>query len=100
MSARATKATLRLRLFVVADAPNSRRAVRNLRRMLSALSPDAFDRMEVVDVLDNPGAALSEGIIVTPTLQRLEPLPKVIILGDLSDTDRVIASLGLEADTA
>ncbi|MDY6906394.1 MAG: circadian clock KaiB family protein [Thermodesulfobacteriota bacterium] len=64
----------RFRLFVAGDAPNSRLARENLRR-LQEQAPDAVFDIQVVDVLDAPEAALKEGVYVTPALQVLEPGP-------------------------
>jgi len=52
-----------------------------------------------VDVLLEPERALSDGIIVTPTLVRLAPLPVVQILGALSNLGLVRATLGLATRT-
>jgi circadian clock protein KaiB len=49
-----------------------------------------------VDLLQEPLRALSEGILFTPTLVRLSPLPARKIVGDLSDTAGVLLALGLK----
>ncbi|MGZ5818051.1 MAG: circadian clock KaiB family protein [Burkholderiaceae bacterium] len=51
--------------------------------------------IELVDILNEPLRALSEGIIVTPTLVRVSPLPIRHIVGDLCDTEAVLQTLGL-----
>lgn len=56
----------RLRLFIVPESPNSVAAENNLRRAISAA--DEALALEIVDVLKKPEVALSEGILVTPTL--------------------------------
>lgn len=86
---------LLMRLYVAGDGPNSIAARTNLRRMLAAYDPSAHV-VEIVDCLHEPLRALQEGVLVTPTLLRLEPLPVRTIIGTLSDTQRVLEALGLE----
>ena len=84
-----------LRLYVAGQAPNSGRAIANLKAILKAHLPDRH-RLEVVDVLERPERALKDGILVTPTLLKLSPPPSVKIVGDLSETARVLLALGVE----
>ena len=86
---------LLLRLYVAGDAPNSASARVNLRRLLEPYGPGACV-VEVVDCLKQPLRALQEGVLVTPTLVRLEPGPVRTIVGNLSDAARVLEALGLE----
>ena len=87
--------TLVLRLYVGGRAPNSARAISALRTILQMHVADRY-RLEIVDVLDEPLRALQDGILITPTLVKLEPKPLVQIAGNLSETDRVVLALGLE----
>jgi circadian clock protein KaiB len=83
---------LRLRLYVAGHAPNSVRAVANLR----AICDEHFaagHELEIVDLLDHPKRALADGIIVTPTLLKLLPLPVQRVIGTLSDTSQVVLAL-------
>lgn len=84
-----------LRLFVAGNAPNSQRARANLERINDRYF-DSRCRIEIVDVFEQPALALQQGIIVTPTLLRLAPGPLLRIIGDLSDSERVLATLGHE----
>jgi circadian clock protein KaiB len=52
-------------------------------------------RLEVVDLRDRPEVAEQERILATPLLVRTEPLPVRRIVGDLSDPERIVATLGL-----
>ncbi len=92
----ALRPTLRLRLYVAGRAPNSVLALTNLRALLAAgqLEDGALE-LEVVDVLKDPGRALEEGVLVSPTLVRLSPLPVVRIVGSLNDRETVRLALGL-----
>jgi circadian clock protein KaiB len=89
-----------LRLYVAGDAPNSAAARVNLRRVLASQDPASYV-LEIVDCLRQPMRALQEGVLVTPTLGRVEPEPTQTIIGSLSDSARVLQALGLheEAET-
>lgn len=84
-----------LRLYVAGDAPNSARARANLRRLLGAVDPGKYD-LEIIDCLDEPLRALNDGVLVTPTLVRLEPEPQRIVIGSLSATEFVADALDIE----
>jgi circadian clock protein KaiB len=83
-----------LKLYVSGRAPNSQRARSNLDEILEQNRPERFD-LEIIDILENPMRAIKDGILVTPTLCKIAPLPRVEILGNLSDMEKVIQSLGL-----
>lgn len=86
-----------LRLYVAGDAPNSIAARANLRRLLAPYA-GAYS-LEIVDCLKQPMRALQEGVLVTPTLLRLEPGPECTIVGTLRDGARVLETLGFELPT-
>lgn len=84
---------LRLRLYVAGRAPNSLRAIANIK----AICEEHFAsncELEIVDLLEHPRRGLADGIIVTPTLLRLQPLPVQRVIGNLSDTGQVLLALG------
>lgn len=83
----------RLLLFVAGDEPNSQRARHNLRRLESEIGLGYFD-IEVVDVLDDFTSAIEHSILVTPALVVQGEETDVTILGDLSDSQRVLDALG------
>jgi circadian clock protein KaiB len=85
-----------LRLYVTGSTQRSTRAIANLRRVLESELPDRYD-LEVVDVYEHPEAAAEHQIIAAPTLIKLQPEPVQRMIGDLSDTDRVLRGLGLPA---
>lgn len=97
MSARAgsKNAALRLRLFVVGDAPNSVSALSNLRRLL-AEHPGVVAELEIVDVLKQPELGLKANVLVTPTMIKLAPPGERRIIGNLKNTEALIAFLGLD----
>ncbi len=94
-----TKATekrgdrLQLRLYIAGNAPNSVLAVANCRAICASHFEDVD--LEIVDSFEHPDRALADGIIVTPTLLKLAPEPGQRLIGDLSDTQQVLASLGV-----
>ncbi len=84
--------TLRLRLYVSGNAPNSVRAIANAKAICAEHFALRHD-LEVVDLLLRPLRALDDGIVVTPTLVRLLPLPMQRVVGNLSDTQQVLLAL-------
>jgi circadian clock protein KaiB len=74
--------------------------LKNLESLCQRHIGDDFE-LDVVDVLQEPLRALNEGIFVTPTLIRLAPGPREILIGDLSEEAAVLRTLGLTSrDTA
>jgi len=83
---------LQLRLYVAGNAPNSVRAIINLKAICDEHFASAC-ALEIVDLLLHPQRALADGIIVTPTLVKLAPLPVQRVIGTLSDTEQVFQAL-------
>jgi len=84
---------LQLRLYVAGNAPNSVRAIANARAICEEHFNGSHD-LEIVDLLDHPVRGLADGILVTPTLLKLMPLPVQRVIGNLSDTSQVLLALG------
>jgi circadian clock protein KaiB len=91
--------SLRLRLFVAGDEPNSRQARLNLERLCHDYL-DGRVEVEIVDVLKDFRAAVAERVLVTPALIIGTPPARVMVLGNLSDTQRVLAALGVAGKTS
>jgi circadian clock protein KaiB len=87
-----TPPRLRLRLYIAGHAPNSVRATANCRAICDEHFASGHE-LEIVDSLAHPTRALADGIIVTPTLLKLLPLPVQRVIGDLSDTNQVLQTL-------
>jgi circadian clock protein KaiB len=85
--------TYLLRLFVTGASPRTAVAIANLRRICDQELPGQYD-LEIIDVLEFPELAEDERILATPTLIKSLPLPLRRVIGDLSDTEKVL--LGLE----
>jgi circadian clock protein KaiB len=79
-------------LFVAGDETNSRQARENLARLCERCL-DAPCEITIYDVFEAFQPALDHRVLVTPTLIRVRPLPRVTILGNLSDTAKVVAAL-------
>ena len=87
--------TYRLRLFVAGEEANSRQARANLERLCEEYLAGRFE-VEVVDVLKDFRAAVAERVLVTPALIVAAPPPRAVVLGNLSDTPRVLTALGIQ----
>jgi circadian clock protein KaiB len=83
-----------LRLYVAGQSANSLKAFANLKRICDEHLAGQYE-IEVVDLLKNPQLAAGEEIIAIPTLVRRLPVPIRKIIGDLSNTDRVLVGLQL-----
>jgi circadian clock protein KaiB len=83
------------RVYVAGAAPNSLRAIANLYAILRQFLPDEHS-VEIIDILEDPLAALKDGILVTPTVIKLSPAPQRKLLGNLEDRDKVLLALGLD----
>lgn len=92
-AARKTETGLRLRLYIAGNAANSLRAIANAKAICAEHYPLCLD-LEIVDLLEQPRRAQEDGVIVTPTLLRMTPLPIQRVIGDLRDTSRVLTTLG------
>lgn len=87
-------ANFMLRLYIVGQSPKSQAAISNLQQFVGEHISDRC-HIEITDVLVNPELAISDNIIATPTLVRRHPLPMRKIIGDLSDTNKVLQILSL-----
>ena len=85
-----------LRLYIAGETDRSRAAIENLRRICE-LYLDSDYTVEVVDLLKNPGLARGDQIVALPTLVRKIPVPMRKIIGDLSNTERVLVGLDLRS---
>jgi circadian clock protein KaiB len=83
-----------LQLFVAGQTPRSVRAVANIQKICTERLQGRC-RLEVIDLYQQPQLAQSEQIVAVPTLVKRLPLPPRLVVGDLSDSVRVLAALGL-----
>lgn len=83
-----------LRLFVVGEGSNSRQALSNLQSICREHLKERHT-IEIVDVVKNFKAAARDNILITPALILVAPLPRVVVLGNLSDRHKVLLALRL-----
>ena len=83
-----------LRLYVAGMTPTSIRAFENLKKLCEEHLHGAY-RIQVVDLLERPTLARGDQIVAVPTLVRRLPTPVKKIIGDLSNTERVLVGLDL-----
>ena len=83
-----------LRLFVSGTTPKSARAIQNIRALCEEKLQGRYE-LEVIDIYQHPEMVKTEQVVVTPTLVKKLPLPFRRIIGDLSDTRRVLVGLDL-----
>jgi circadian clock protein KaiB len=83
-----------LRLYVAGQTPKSLTAFANLKK-ICAEHLDGKYRIEVIDLLENPQLGRGDQILAIPTLVRGLPEPMKRIIGDLSNTERVLVGLDL-----
>ena len=83
-----------LRLYVIDGTLKSVAALTNLTRICHELLEDKC-RIAVIDIERNPQLAKESQIVAIPTLVKIFPLPMQRVIGDLSNTERVLAGLGL-----
>jgi circadian clock protein KaiB len=85
-----------LKLYITGMTPRAERAVANLRRICDADLGGEY-KLVVIDVLEQPQQAEDEKILATPTLIKMLPPPLRRIIGDMSDTEKVLLGLDLMA---
>lgn len=83
-----------LRLYVAGQTPKSITAFRNLKSICEEQLNGLYT-IEVIDLLENPQLSRDDQILAIPTLVRKLPKPVRKIIGDLSDTERVLVGLDL-----
>jgi circadian clock protein KaiB len=88
-----------LRLYVAGQTPKCMRAFFNLKRICDQYLTNRY-RIEMIDLLLDPALARSDQILAVPTLVRRVPVPVRKIIGDLSNTQRVLAGLDVSVGAA
>lgn len=83
-----------LRLFVTGATPNSTRAVSNVREICETHLKGNYS-LEIIDVYQEIEMAEQEQLIALPLLIKKMPLPERRLIGDMSDTQKVLKGLGL-----
>ncbi|GGW23018.1 circadian clock KaiB family protein [Arenibacter certesii] len=84
-----------LQLYVSGMSANSMVAIENIKHLCDEHLEGAF-QLEIIDIYKNPDLAAEEHIVFSPSLIKHFPLPRKTLIGNLSDTDKVVKALGLK----
>jgi circadian clock protein KaiB len=91
---KATDEKYLLRLYIAGSTIQSKRAIENIKKICEEHLKGRYE-LEVIDLYQRPSLAQDEQIIAAPTLIKKLPLPLRRIIGNLSDTKRVLVGLDL-----
>jgi circadian clock protein KaiB len=83
-----------LRLYIAGHTSNALTAIKNLRSLCKEELKGLYN-IEIIDILKKPKLGRDAQIIAIPTLMRKLPLPVKMIIGNLSDTERVLSALDI-----
>jgi circadian clock protein KaiB len=83
-----------LKLYIAGTTPQSMKAVMNVKKICEEHLKGRYD-LEVVDIYQQPVLAKGEQIIAAPTLIKKLPLPLRKLIGDMSNTERILVGLDL-----
>lgn len=86
-----------LRLYVTGLTPRSTRAIKHVRAVCEQHLAGHYD-LEVIDVYQTPARILEDQIVAIPTLVKCAPAPVRLMVGDMSNRERLLAGLGLPSD--
>ena len=84
----------RVCLYVVRSSSKSAEALVNLENILKEYLPGRYE-LEIIDIIESPLKAVSDGVIAAPTLIKWTPPPVCRLVGTLQEKDKVLACLGL-----
>jgi circadian clock protein KaiB len=85
-----------LKLYVAGQSPKSVNAIANIKKLCEAYLPGRYV-LDVIDLYQQPQLAQGEQIIAVPTLIRTRPSPIRRIIGDMSNTERVLVGLDIRS---
>jgi len=83
-----------LRLFITGASPVSVRAISNIKNICEKYLAGKYE-LEVIDIYQQPLLVNEENITAVPVLIKKLPLPKKKLVGDMSDTNKVLKGLGI-----
>ncbi|UAY50821.1 circadian clock KaiB family protein [Ferruginibacter albus] len=86
------------RLYITGASPNSVKAISNLKSICELYIKDKYE-LEIIDVYQQPLIAKAEQLIALPLLVKLSPLPLKKLIGNMSDTKKVLDGLELNSST-
>lgn len=83
-------------LYITGMTPNSRRAVENIKKICDEHLKGRHN-LKIIDIYQEPSLAEGDQILAAPTLVKISPDPVRKMIGDMSDTNKVLTGLGLIA---
>ncbi len=83
-----------MELYITGASPNSVRAITNLKRICEGNLKGNYN-LKIIDVYQQGLLAKSEQIIALPMLIKKQPLPERRLIGDMSNTNKVLKGLGV-----
>ncbi len=84
-------------VYVAGNSPASLHALTNLRAFCSKHF-DGAAQIEIVDILKEPRRGLADGVVLTPSVVRVSPGPRVVLVGNLDDNRRLEAALSQNSE--
>lgn len=90
-----TQEKLVLQLYVSGMSRNSMEAIENIKRLCEEHLKDFFE-LEIIDIYKEPERLEGQHIVFSPSLIKQLPLPKKTLVGNFSDTEKVIKALGIK----
>jgi circadian clock protein KaiB len=86
-----------LRLYVTGMTPRSTRAITTVRSVCEEHLAGQYE-LEIIDVYQMPQRIMQDNIVAIPTLVKCKPVPARLMVGDMSDRQRLLVGLGLPHD--
>ena len=86
-----------LRLYVTGMTPRSTRAITTVRAICEEHLAGQYE-LEIIDVYQMPQRIMEDNIVAIPTLVKCKPVPMRLMVGDMSDRQRLLVGLGLPHD--
>jgi circadian clock protein KaiB len=90
-----TKEKYVLRLYIAGTTPRSQLAIRNMKKICHDQLAGKYD-LQIIDIYQQPTLAKGEQIVAAPTLIKKLPLPLRKLVGDMSDTEKVLVGLDIK----
>jgi len=83
-----------LQLYVSGMSPKSMEAIENIKRLCDEHLENTFE-LEIIDIYKHPEVATQQQIVFSPSLIKSLPLPRKTLVGNFSDTNKVVKALGI-----
>jgi circadian clock protein KaiB len=86
-----------LRLYVTGLTPRSTRAIKSVREVCEQHLAGHYE-LEIIDVYQTPARIMQDQVVAIPTLVKCTPVPTRLMVGDMSNRERLLEGLGLPFD--